>query len=199
MQKFFHKIILRLLVGDPVRFGFPEPDHELFAIHPIVNSQILYHIGHGDIDVKANIKSFSGKTVLFEDETEDEYDIVLLATGYKLHYPFIEYKHLNWNGQTPDLYLNIFHPEYNNLFVMGMIEATGLGWQGRDEQSQLVAKFILENEKDSQNAKRFRRTKQLSRPDLTGGMNYMNIRRMVYYVHKNTYRKLIRKSIQSLE
>jgi len=199
IQKFFHKIILRLLVGNPVRFGFPAPDHELFAIHPIVNSQILYHAGHGDINVKANIKKFSGKTVLFEDETEQVYDMVVLATGYKLHYPFIDKKHLNWNGQMPDLYLNIFHPEYNNLFVMGMIEATGLGWQGRDEQARLVAKFILANEENSKSVKRFIRRKHFTRPDLTGGMNYMNIQRMAYYVHKDTYRKIIRKAIRSLK
>ena len=42
----------------------------------------------------------------------------------------------------PDLYLNIFTPRDPNLFVLGMIEASGIGWQGRYEQAELVAAYL---------------------------------------------------------
>jgi hypothetical protein len=34
------------------------------------------------------------------------------------------------------------HPERDDLFVLGMVEASGLGWQGRHEQAEMVARYI---------------------------------------------------------
>ena len=121
--------ILKLFTGDPTRFGFPEPDHKLYESHPIVNSLVLHHISHGDIDVMPSIKKLDGNTVHFSDDTSRDYDIILLATGYKLHYPFIDSKHLNTDEYTPNLFLNIFPPLEDNLFVVGLVEAAGIGWQ----------------------------------------------------------------------
>ena len=50
---------------------------------------------------------------------------------------------LNWgDGAAPRLYLNAFHPEDDTLFLLGMVEASGLGWQGRYEQAELVALYL---------------------------------------------------------
>jgi len=191
------KIMLKWFTGDPQRVGFPEPDHKLYEAHPIVNSLVLYYAGHGDIDVKKDIDYFEGKTVHFKDGTQEEYDLILLATGYKLHYPFIEKEQLNWTGAAPNLYLNIFHPEKNNLFVLGMIEASGIGWEGRNEMAKLVAKYIKANEENSPKAKAFNEKKKTPKR-LTGGFNYLKLDRMAFYVHKDTYRKAILKGIESL-
>jgi hypothetical protein len=43
--------ILKWFTGDPVRFGFPKPAYRMYESHPVVNSLILYHIGHGDVGV----------------------------------------------------------------------------------------------------------------------------------------------------
>ena len=42
----------------------------------------------------------------------------------------------------PQLYLNIFAPRFHRLAVLGMIEASGIGWQGRYEQAELVAHYF---------------------------------------------------------
>ncbi len=192
------KRMLKWFTGDPQRVGFPEPDHKLYEAHPIVNSLVLYYAGHGDIDVKKDIDRFEGKTVHFKDGTSEDYDLILLATGYKLFYPFIEDELLNWEGAAPHLYLNIFHPEKNNLFVLGMIEASGIGWEGRNEMAKLVAKFIKENDKNSAKAESFKKKKKAPYKRLTGGFNYIKLDRMAFYVHKDTYRKAILDGIKSL-
>jgi hypothetical protein len=192
------KTMLKWFTGDPQRVGFPEPDHKLYEAHPIVNSLVLYYAGHGDIDVKKDIDRLEGKTVHFVDGTSEEYDLILLATGYKLYYPFIEKEELNWNGACPNLYLNVFHPEKNNLFVLGMIEASGIGWEGRNEQAKLVARFISENEKNSEKARKFIERKKEPFPALNGGFNYIKLDRMAFYVHKDTYREAVNKAISSL-
>jgi cation diffusion facilitator CzcD-associated flavoprotein CzcO len=48
--------LLRILVGNPHRYGLPKPDHKVLESHPIVNSQLLHHLAHGDIQAKPDIK-----------------------------------------------------------------------------------------------------------------------------------------------
>ncbi len=192
------RFLLRLFTGNPERFGFPRPDHALYESHPIVNSLVLYHAGHGDLGVRGDIREFDGHTVRFIDGNEADYDLVLLATGYKLHYPFIEREHLNWQGASPSLYLNVFHPEYDNLFVLGMVEATGLGWQGRHEQAEMVARFLAAHERDTAAAEWVRRRKADGNPDLSGGYRYLKLDRMAYYVHKDTYLREVRRVNRAL-
>src|SRR5690606_11795127 len=136
--------LLRMFTGDPTRFGFPEPDHKLYESHPIVNSLILHHLGHGDAHVRPDVERLDGDGVVFRDGTRREYDVVVLATGYRLHYPFLDRSLLAWpEGEgAPGLYLQIVSPAAEGLYVVGMVEASGIGWQGRWEQAELVAAYL---------------------------------------------------------
>lgn len=192
------RVLLRWFTGDPVRLGFPEPDHALYESHPIVNSLILYHLGHGDLRVKTDVERFDGEEVVFRDGSRELYDLVLLATGYKLYYPFLDRAHLNWKGAAPHLYLNCFHPERDDLFVLGMVEAAGLGWQGRYEQAELVARYLRGIGEGSKAARSFRELKREPFPDMRGGWDYLELDRMAYYVHKDTYRGTVRRHIREL-
>jgi hypothetical protein len=192
------KLILDWFVGDPQRHGFPKPDHALYESHPIVNSLVLFHAGHGDINVKGDIQRLEGRTVHFRDGVAADYDIIVAATGYRLHYPFVDRALLNWKVDAPRLYLNCFHPERDDLFVLGMVEAAGLGWQGRYEQAELVARYIAGLDASKAAALSFRETKREPFDDMRGGMNYVRLARMAYYVHKDTYRKTIRQHIAAL-
>lgn len=187
--------ILKWFTGDPVRFGFPKPDYRMYESHPVVNSLILYHIGHGDVGVRADIARLDGRTVHFKDGRQGEYDLILTATGYKLHFPFIDHALLNWQGMAPRLYLNIFAPRFNRLAVLGMVEASGLGWQGRYEQAELVARYFQALDAGTPQAAALSAAKAGGPgtwPDLSGGYRYLKLERMAYYVHKDTYRKAVR-------
>lgn len=190
--------LLRWFGPDPSRLGWPKPDHRLYESHPIVNTLILYHLGHGDLEVKPDIVRFDGSTVHFRDGSREEIDLVLLATGYRLHYPFLDRSELPWKGSAPHLYLNCFHPERDDLFVLGMVEAAGLGWQGRFEQAELVARYLRGLEEGSSAALALRETKREPFPDMRGGWGYLPLDRMAYYVHKDTYRDAVRRHIREL-
>ncbi|SHG74625.1 Predicted flavoprotein CzcO associated with the cation diffusion facilitator CzcD [Cognatiyoonia sediminum] len=191
--------ILRWFVGNPQKYGFPKPDYKLYESHPIVNSLVLYHAGHGDLEVKPDVERFDGRMVHFKDGTSAEYDMILAATGYKLDYPFIDSALLNWNGDAPYLYLNCFHPQRDDLFVLGMIEASGLGWQGRHEQAEMVVRYIKGLNDGSKDAAELQATKSGDFDRATGGMNYIDLPRMAYYVDKATYRKAVTNWIGKLK
>jgi cation diffusion facilitator CzcD-associated flavoprotein CzcO len=184
--------MIRLITGNPARLGFPEPDGRIYETHPVMNTLVLYHAGHGDIKVRKDIERFDGPSVRFRDGSSHQYDLVMLATGYRLHYPFIDHQHLNWQGNHPDLYLNIFTPRHRNLFVLGMVEATGLGWQGRYNQADLVAEFIDAQQQCPAQAEQMWNRINGPKPDLFAGYNYRQLDRLPYYVNKDAYREAIR-------
>ncbi|GAA5199725.1 NAD(P)/FAD-dependent oxidoreductase [Microbacterium jejuense] len=191
--------VLRAFTGDPVRFGFPHPDYKIYESHPIVNTLILGHLGQGDLRIMPDIDRFDGRTVHFRDGSSAEYDTVLLATGYKLDYPFVDRAALGWSGMSPRLFLNVFTPSFNGLYVMGMIEASGIGWQGRYEQAELIAAYLAAVERHPERAAAFRaRVAGEPWPDLTGGYKYLGLERMAYYVNRDAYRRAVRAGTQRL-
>ncbi|MGX1695873.1 flavin-containing monooxygenase [Microbacterium keratanolyticum] len=200
IKQFIDTRILRAFTGDPVRFGFPKPDYKIYESHPIVNTLILNHLGQGDLRIRPDIDRFEGHTVHFRDGSSDEYDLVLLATGYTLDYPFVAKEHLAWRGASPRLFLNMFPASFNGLFVVGMIEASGIGWQGRYEQAELLAAYLRAVATAPDAASRFRaRVANEAWPDVTGGYNYLGLDRMSYYVNKDAYRGAMRAEKKKLE
>jgi len=188
VKQFLDQWVLRMFTGNPERFGFPRPDYKIYESHPIVNTAVLGHLGQGDLAIRPGIERFEGHTVHFDDGTRGEYDLVLLATGYVPHYPFIDPAHLDWSGAAPKLFLNIFPRNLNGIAVVGLVEATGLGWQGRYEQARLVAAYLKARAVAPERAERFRRrVREEAWPDLTGGYRYLALERMSYYVHRETY------------
>lgn len=191
--------LLKMFTGDPVRLGFPQPDHKLYESHPIVNTLVLHHLGHGDLRVMADVEAFDGDAVVFRDGRREPYDLVLLATGYVLNYPFLDRRLLDWTGAAPDLYLNIFSRRDPNLFVVGMVEASGIGWQGRYEQAELVARLIRARHDAPQLARALEHRIAGPNPDLSGGYHYLRLDRMAYYVNKDAYRSAVRQAISAVE
>lgn len=194
--------LIRFLVGKPSDYGLPDPDYRMYESHPVMNSLILHHIGHGDIKPRRDIARIDGQTVHFRDGEQADYDLILMATGYQLDYPFIQRQLLNWPEQVdaPQLYMNIFHPEQHNLFMLGMIEASGLGWEGRNLQARLVALYIKQQQQQTRAASRFNQLKrERAGQAIDGGYRYIKLARMAYYVNKDAYLQALRTHIGELE
>jgi len=193
--------MIRAIIGKPSDYGLPDPDYRMYESHPVVNSLILHHLGHGDITPRRDIARVDDRTVHFTDGESAEYDLILLATGYQLNYPFIDRRHLNWPAEAdaPQLYLNAFHPEYHNLFLMGMLEAAGLGWEGRNKQAELIALYIQHQRQGSPALERFNQLKrELAGQSLDGGYRYIELARMAYYVNKEAYLQRLERHIRDL-
>ena len=193
--------LIRMIIGKPSDYGLPDPDYRLYESHPVVNSLVLHHIGHGDITPRGDISAVSGNTVTFVNGQSRDYDLILMGTGYKLDYPFIDPAELNWkNSDAPQLYLNVFHPEHRNLFMMGMVEAAGLGWEGRNEQAEMVALYLRAREQNSAATAALEEiVRKEAEKNLDGGYAYLKLARMAYYVNKDCYRKAVNGHISALK
>lgn len=180
--------LIRAAVGKPSDYGLPDPDYRLYESHPVMNTLLLHHIGHGDVRVRGDIAQCEGQRVTFKNGEQGEYDLIVLATGYDLDYPFIDPVEINWQGAAPQLYLNAFHPQADDVFVMGMVEASGLGWEGRNKQAELAALYLRQLRDGAASAQRFKQLKQQRCGQrLDGGYAYLQLDRMAYYVNKQEY------------
>jgi hypothetical protein len=83
---------------------------------------------------------------------------------------------------------------------MGMVEATGLGWEGRNQQARLAAIFIREQQNATPQALKMQEKKQARAGErLDGGYHYIKLARMAYYVNKDAYLDALADDIADLE
>ncbi|MEU3342628.1 NAD(P)-binding domain-containing protein [Streptomyces sp. NPDC006668] len=176
------------LVGDLTRFGLPKPDHGVLTSHPLVNDAIVHHLTHGDIAGKPDVAEFRGDTVVFTDGSEEEFDLVLFATGYDYTIPYVDENLFEWHQGHPQLYLNAFNREVDNLYVLGFIEFADAAYHRFDEMAQLIAFDITSTGDDKS---RFTELKRTHRPDTRGGMEYIDTPRHANYVETHTFQHVL--------
>lgn len=121
MRQWLLQRALRLTVGDLTRFGLPRPDHRVYETHPIVNSQLIYYLGHGRIRPVPDVARFHPDTVELAGGEIIRPDLVVFATGYLPRFDFLDARVLNIQDGRPHLALHMFgrHP---TLAVAGLLQ-----------------------------------------------------------------------------
>ncbi|MCW2306577.1 flavin-containing monooxygenase [Rhodobium gokarnense] len=161
--------VFRFAGFDGTAYGLPKPDYPLDAAHPVMNSLLLYHIGHGDIQPKGDVERFAGKTVRFKDGSAAEIDLALFATGYRRDFPFLDAGLLEWKDGIPDLFLHSTPRNHDNLLFMGFINAAGGLGDGMKTQGLFVLNYARALFARSPGLERFLKAKKIDRPDLGQG------------------------------
>jgi cation diffusion facilitator CzcD-associated flavoprotein CzcO len=189
--------LLRLLVGDLTRLGLPAPDHRLFETHPVLNSQILHSLSHGDVTVKGDVKEFRGRHAVFADGSEEELDVVIFATGYRKAFPVLP-EGLHREGDVSQLFLNLCHRAHPNLFVVGFFETDGGAFPLIDLQAELVAKLVAARTRAPEKAARFDWHLKGPAPDFSDGVRFLEVERMRTYVRTYPYTRYLMARIREL-
>src|SRR5205085_8172290 len=192
------RLLYRMAVGDLSRFGVRKPDHKLLETHPIVNSLLPYHLGQGDIIPKPDVKEYCADHVAFVDGTSEQIDLIIYATGFLIVFPFMDTSLLNWRNGHPSFFLNVFHPEYDNLFIAGLIQPDSGQFGLVDCQCQLIAHFILSQQRNPAKAAYFRTIKQRAQEDYSGGVKYKDSSRHYVEIEHYTYRKRVERLIAEM-
>lgn len=181
--------LLRILIGKPSRYGWPEPDHKLFETHPIVNDQILHHLSHGDLVVWRDITRFDGAAVVFANGTREAYDLVIMATGYQTKVPYLDESMFRWKGNRPNLHLRLFSQDHPGLAAIGFTEGDGGAYELFDDMSDLIARAAWAAEHDRGQFDRLRARFAGPDPDVSGGVKHQATDRHAAYVNLQAYQK----------
>ena len=132
-------VIIRVGHGRMQDFGLPEPDHPIGASHPTVSGEIFDQLRRGAIAVKPNIARYDGDEVEFVDGSRVRADLVVLATGYRITFPFLDADVLSAPDNRVELFLNVFDPRWSDLAVLGLVQTVGSNIRMAHAQAQLVA------------------------------------------------------------
>ena len=143
VQRFFFNRLLKTAVGEMTDYGLPEPDHRLLEAHPTVSSELLPRIGHGDIAVKPNIDRFAGgRTVRFADGSEEQVDLVVYCTGYRIEFPFLDQRVFAAVDNRMPLYRRVASVESPGLYFVGFIQPLGPIMPLAEAQAEWVADLL---------------------------------------------------------
>jgi dimethylaniline monooxygenase (N-oxide forming) len=143
VQRFFSMRMLDVSAGEMTTYGLPKPDHKLYEAHPTVSSELLPRLGHGDIKVKPNIDRFAGgRTVRFVDGSEEEIDLVVYCTGYKMTFPFFAADVFSAPDNRLPLYRRVASVERPGLHFIGFIQPLGPIMPLAEAQAEWVADLL---------------------------------------------------------
>lgn len=188
---------LRIVVGSHHRYGLPAPDHKLFEAHPTACTVYLDHIVHGRIVTRPGIERLDGKRAVFTDESEEEIDLLIWATGFRVSFPFMDRSYILDEEGRSKLFIHTFHRELDDLFVVGLFEpAEGGVWQLADYQARLIAAFIEAREKNPKRAQWFRALKARAHPDIGHGLKWQDTPWHRFEIHHYRFRKYMKRLLR---
>ncbi len=181
---------LRVINGDLRKYGLPKPDHKLLESHPLMNTQILHYLGHGDCIAKADVERFDGDHVVFVDGTREAIDLVIAATGYRQICPYLDGDLLETDRDRPNLYLGVFSRHQPNLAVLGFAEFASAAYENFAAMAELIVADATAPS-DSTRKATLLELKRSHRPDLKGGHHYIDSDRHTNYIDVDTYLKIL--------
>jgi cation diffusion facilitator CzcD-associated flavoprotein CzcO len=131
---------IKKTIGNMEDYGLPKPDHEPLEAHPSVSGEFLTRAGCGDIKFKPNIKSLEGGKVRFEDDSVEDVDVIVFATGYKISFPFFSDPALVPDAENRlPLFKRMMNPDIPNLFYMGLAQPLPTLVNFAEQQAKLAA------------------------------------------------------------
>jgi cation diffusion facilitator CzcD-associated flavoprotein CzcO len=134
---------IKKALGAMEDYGLPKPDHEPLEAHPSVSGEFLTRAGCGDITFRPGIKALEGRQVRFTDDSVEDVDVIIYATGYDMKFPFFEDPEL-----VPDsehrlpLYKRMMKPGVPNLFYMGLAQPLPTLVNFAEQQTKFVAAYL---------------------------------------------------------
>lgn len=138
------KLMIRVLVGDYRKIGLPVPEVNPLEQHPTLNSDLIDFVRHGKIHIRPAVERLDGDDVAFVDGRRESYDIIVACTGFWMSFPFFDRKLIDFRDtlQVP-LYRKMMHPDYPNLYFIGLFQPLGCIWPLADYQAKLAVREIL--------------------------------------------------------
>jgi hypothetical protein len=134
--------MLRLAVGTPQRYGLPAPAGGLFQNHPTISDTILHRLTHGEVVARPGIERLDGRYVMFTDGTAEPVDVIVWATGYRVHIPFLSPQWLGPDPESLPLHKRVFHLDDPSLAFVGLMQSTGSAFPVVEAQAKLAAAYL---------------------------------------------------------
>jgi dimethylaniline monooxygenase (N-oxide forming) len=131
-----------LAVGDQRRFGVARPQHAIWREHATLSQELLPYCGHGWIRMKPNVRELQGAQVAFDDGSVEPVDAIILATGYRTSFPFLDPHLFQVTEDVPALFRRMAPPQLPGLFFLGLVQPVGPTIPLAEVQSRWLAALL---------------------------------------------------------
>ena len=128
--------------GDLTKLGFKPPGE---LVHTTSNATVVTDIAYRRIAVKQGIEATNGRRIRFSDGTEEEFDTLIAATGYRIDLDFLPREVVAADDNRLDLWLRIVPPGWANLFFMGFFNTDTALNMVFEHQARFVREILLGN------------------------------------------------------
>jgi dimethylaniline monooxygenase (N-oxide forming) len=146
-------VFQRMLLSEYRRIGIKQPQKALKSVLPVgamnilggrttVSSDLPRRIASGAIQVRPSVARIEEQQVVFTDGTRSQADVILLATGYRMGFPFLDGVLGEASGNRLDLYKHVFHPHWPGLAFLGMCIVAGSVIPVIEMQARWVAQVL---------------------------------------------------------
>jgi hypothetical protein len=136
------RFALWLLQGPNRDIGLADPEHDITATHPTLNSDLYHAIRHGDVFPKGDIERFDGARVHFKDGTSEEFDSIVACTGFWISHPFFDAGLIDFSRGPVPLLHRMIPEKLANLYFIGLFQPLGCIWPGAELQAKLAARHL---------------------------------------------------------
>jgi len=130
---------LRRRSGDPTKVGLPKPDHKVGHAHPTVSDQAFDRLAAKAITPKPAISELRGDRVAFVDGSDEEVDLIVYCTGYRVTFPFFDEDLISAPGNDLPLFRRMFHPTIPGVYFVGLAQPLGAIMPIAEEQGRWIA------------------------------------------------------------
>ena len=128
--------------GDLTKLGFKPPGE---LVHTTSNATVMTDIAYRRITVQQGIDAVEGNRIRFSDGSEEEFDALIAATGYRIDLDFIPPEVLQVVDNRLDLYLRIIPPDWPGLFFLGFFNTDTALNMVFEHQARFVREILLNN------------------------------------------------------
>lgn len=122
------KALIGRTSGAPQQWGALKADADPLIAGTTQAQFYLPLVAEGKIICKSWIRSIERQSVTFDDGSSEEFDAILLATGFKLSIPFLssELRYIvGADGPALRVYRHTFHPQLPGLAFLGLFHQAG--------------------------------------------------------------------------
>lgn len=132
----------RWMYGKMTDYGLPEPDHLIGEAHPTVSSEFAALVQGGAISMRRGFSRATGKTVTFDDGTQEDFDAIVFCTGYDIVFPFFDEQHVSAPDNVLPLYHRAFHLDERHVFFVGLAQTVGAIMPVAEAQARAIAAHL---------------------------------------------------------
>jgi len=123
-------------------YGLPRPGHAVLQEHPTISSDLPSLVRERRVIMKPDVEQLDGDGVVFGDGSRERIDTIILATGYRIAFPFLDAAVMTPDDNLVRLYRNVVHPAVPNLFFIGLVQPWGAIFPLAEAQAGWVGDLI---------------------------------------------------------